>query len=162
MLPDAFIKHIAGGNKQGIANKDPLSEEHLWEFDDDGKPVRKGSNRSDWTIVVARSLALAVRGNTYDARGGKIADRESSAEGGINSKANDDKMVMVEKHGGARSEADIYRDAYERCYQAAREIRSDWTEKGEFKHPKPDEPADYDGPANARRARNIRKMRGKE
>lgn len=112
--------------------------------------------------MVARSLALAVRGNTYDTRGGKVADRESNAKGGINNKANDDKMVMVEKHGGARSEADIYRDAYERCYQAAQEIRSDWTEKGEFKKPKPDKPADYDGPANARRARDIRRMRGKE
>lgn len=162
VLPDAFIKHIAGGNEDGISENDDLPEEHLWEYNEDGNPVRKGSNRSDWTIVVARSLAVALRGNTYDTQGGKIAGRESNAEGGINSKANDDKMVMVEKHGGARSEADIYRDAYERCYQAAQEIRSDWTKKGEFKQPKPDEPAKYEGPANARRARDIRRIRGKE
>lgn len=162
VLPDAAIKHIAGGNLRGNAKDDALKEEHLWEFDDDGKPVRRGSNRTDWTILILRNVAAAVRGNTYDTQGGKVAVREANAEGGINTKANDDKMVMVEKHGGTRSEADIRRDAYERCYKAAQEIRSDWTKKGEFKQPKPDEPAKYEGPANARRAREIRRMRGKE
>lgn len=162
VLPDAVIKHIAGGNEDGVAENDPLSEEHLWEFDDDGKPVRKGSNRTDWTVLILRNIAAAIRGNTYDMQGGEVAGRESKAESGINRKANDDKMVMIEKHGGTRSTADIRRDAYDRCYKAAQEIRSDWTKKGEFKRPKPDVPAEYDGPANARRARDIRKMRGKE
>ena len=115
--------------------------------------------------MIARTAATALRGNTYDTEGGKITDRESNAESGINTKADDDQMVMVEKHGGARTEADIRRDAYERCHEAARSIRSDWTEKGEFKLPKPDKSADYDGPANARRARDVRelrKMRGKQ
>jgi peptidoglycan hydrolase-like protein with peptidoglycan-binding domain len=158
-LPEAEIRHIAGGNPEGKADKEALKEEHLWEFDEDGNPVRKGSNRSDWTIVVARSIAAAVRGNTYDTQGGGIADRESNAEDGINSKTEGDQMVMVEKHGGARSEADIRRDAYERCYKAAQEIRSDWTKRGEFKLPKPDLPAKYDGPANAQRARKLRESR---
>ena len=165
VLPEAVIEHIAGGNKKGDANKDPLSEEHLWEFDADGNPVRKGSNRSDWTIVVLRNIAAAVRGNTYDTQGGKVADRESNAETGINSKAEDDQMVMVEKHGGTRSEADIRRDSYRRCYEAALKIRSDWTKRGEFDQPGPDVPAKYDGPANARRARQlreIRKLQGKQ
>lgn len=162
VLPDAVIKHIAGGNEDGVAENDPLSEEHLWEFDDDGNPVRKGSNRTDWTVLILRNIAAAIRGNTYDTQGGEVAGRESNAESGINRKANDDKMVMIEKHGGTRSTADIRRDAYERCYKAAQEIRSDWTKKGEFKRPKPDVPAEYDGPANARRARDIRKMRGKK
>ncbi|MFN3399457.1 MAG: peptidoglycan-binding domain-containing protein [Ferrovibrio sp.] len=159
VLPEADIKHIAGGNQEGIADKRDLKEEHLWEYDEDGNKVRKGGNRSDWTIVIARTVATALRGNTYDAKGGKVTDRESNAESGINNKADDDQMVMVEKHGGARTEADIRRDAYERCYDAAQKIRSDWTEKGEFKLPKPDKPADYDVPANARRARDVRELR---
>jgi peptidoglycan hydrolase-like protein with peptidoglycan-binding domain len=102
VLPDAVIKHIAGGNEDGNAENNPLSEEHLWEFDEDGKPVRKGSNRTDWTILILRNVAAAVRGNTYDTQGGEVAGREANAEGGINRKANDDQMVMVEKHGGAK------------------------------------------------------------
>jgi hypothetical protein len=158
-LPEADIKHIAGGNQAGIADERDLKEEHLWEYDEDGNKVRKGSNRSDWTIVIARNIAAAVRGNTYDTQGGKVADRESNAESDINTKADDDQMVMVEKHGGARTEADIRRDAYERCYEAAQKIRSDWTKKGEFEQPKPHIPAEYEGPANARRASQIRELR---
>jgi peptidoglycan hydrolase-like protein with peptidoglycan-binding domain len=161
-LPEADIEHIAGGNWEGEANERDLKEEHLWEFDENGKQVRKGSNRSDWTIVLARSAAVALRGNTYNTQGGKVADRETNAESGINNKAGDDHMVMVEKHGGTRTEADIRRDAYERCYEAAQKIRSDWTKKGEFEQPEPNEPARYEGPANARRAKEIRRMRGKE
>jgi hypothetical protein len=162
VLPEADIKHIAGGNLEGKAENRDLKEEHLWEFDEDGNKIRKGSNRTDWTAVVARSAAVALRGNTYDTQGGKVADRETNAKGGINSKAGDDHMVMVEKHGGARTEADIRRDAYERCYEAAQTIRSDWTKKGEFEQPKPDQPAEYKGPANARRAEEIRRMRDKK
>lgn len=162
VLPDADIEHIAGGNQEGDANEQGLPEEHLWEFDENGEQVRKGSNRSDWTIVLARNAAAAVRGNTYDAESGNITNREANAENGINTKADDDQMVMVEKHGGARTEADTRRDAYKACYEAAQKIRSDWTKKGEFDQPKPDIPAEYKGPANARRAEEIRKMRGKE
>jgi len=162
VLPEADIKHVAGGNPRGDAAEKARKEEHLWEFDEAGKQVRKGSNRSDWTIVIARNAAAAVRGNTYDTKDGKVTDREANAERGINNKADDDQMVMVEKHGGARTEADIRRDAYERCYDAAQKIRSDWTTKGEFKQPKPDTPAKYEGPANARRAKEIRRMQGKE
>lgn len=162
VLPDADIEHIAGGNQEGDANEQGLPEEHLWEFDENGEQVRKGSNRSDWTIVLARNAAAAVRGNTYDAESGNITNREANAENGINTKADDDQMVMVEKHGGARTEADTRRDAYKACYEAAQKIRSDWTKKGEFDQPKPDIPAEYKGPANARRAEEICKMRGKE
>lgn len=159
VLPEADIKHIAGGNQEGVADKRDLKEEHLWEFDEGGNKIRKGSNRSDWTIVIARTVATALRGNTYDTEGGKIAGREVNAESGINAKADDDQMVMVEKHGGARTEADIRRDAYKACYEAAQRIRSNWTEKGEFRQPKPDMPADYPGPANARRASQVRELR---
>jgi peptidoglycan hydrolase-like protein with peptidoglycan-binding domain len=162
VLPEAKIEHIAGGNPIGKADNRYLKEEHLWEYNEDGDQVRKGSNRSDWTIVIARNAAAAVRGNTYDTKDGKVTDREANAESGINTKADDDQMVMVEKHGGARTEADIRRDAYERCYDAAQKIRSDWTKKGEFEQPKPDQPTEYKGPANARRAQEIRRMRGKE
>jgi hypothetical protein len=158
-LPEAAIQHIAGGNKRGDAKDDALNEEHLWEFDDDGNPVRKGSNRSDWTLVIARNIATALRGNTYDTQGGDVADRETAAKDGINSKAPDDQMVMVEKHGGARSLADIRRDAYKACYDAGLKIRSDWTKKGEFEQPKPDKPAEYKGPANARHAGQLREIR---
>lgn len=159
VLPEAEINHIAGGNKRGEAKDDALNEEHLWEFDGHGNPVRKGSNRSDWTLVIARNIATALRGNTYNTQGGNIADRETTAKDGINSKAPDDQMVMVEKHGGARSLADIRRDAYKACYDAGLKIRSDWTKRGEFEQPKPGEPATYDGPANARRARRLRELR---
>lgn len=162
VLPEAEINHIAGGNQEGKADNKDLKEEDLGEYDEEGNWIRKGSNRSDWTFVIARNIAAALRGNTYDTKGGKIADRESNAETGIKSKSKSDQMVMVEKHGHGRSEADIRRDAYRACYDAGLKIRAEWTRMGEFKLPKPDVPAKYDGPDNARRARDIRKMRGKE
>lgn len=168
VLPEALIEHIAGGNPEGDANETAQSEEHLWEFDEDGNRVRKGSNRSDWTIIIARTLATAVRGNTYDAEGGKITDREANAETGIRTKTEGDHMAMVEKQGPNRSVADIRRDAYKACHDIGMQIRADWAKQGEFERPAPADPADpadpaeYDGPANARRAKEIRRMRGKE
>lgn len=161
-LPETAIKHIAGGNPEGNAGKEALTEEHLWEFDEDGEKVRKGSNRSDWTIVIARTVATAVRGNTYDAEGGRMTDREANAETGIRNKTEGDHMVTVEKEGPERSKADIRRDAYKGCYDVGMQIRADWARNGEFEKPQPDKPAAYDGPANARRAEKIRRMRGKE
>lgn len=162
VLPEAEIKHIAGGNRKGNADDKDLKEEDLGEYDEEGNWVRKGSNRSDWTVVIARNIATALRGNTYDTQGGKTAVRESNAETGIRNKTDGDQMVMVEKHGRNRSDEDIRRDAYKACYDAGLQIRSDWTKQGEFEQPKPDVPAEYKGPANARRAEEIRKMRGKK
>lgn len=162
VLPEAAIKHIAGGNQKGNADNEALKEEHLWEFDENGNPVRKGSNRSDWTIVIARTVATAVRGNTYDADGGKMTDREANAEAGIRNKTEGDYMVTVEKEGPERSKADIRQDAYKACYDVAMQIRADWSRKGEFERPAPADPAEYKGPENARRAEAIRRMRGKQ
>lgn len=161
-LPEAAIEHIAGGNPKGMADDEALREEHLWEFDENGDRVRKGSNRSDWTIVIARNVAAALRGNTYDTEGGKITDREANAETAIRRKTEGDQMVMVAKQEDRRSEADIRRDAYKACYDAGLQIRADWTRNGEFEKPKPVKPAEYKGPENARRAEDIRRMRGKQ
>ncbi len=159
VLPEATITHKFGGNPDGIVGQEPKAEEHLWQYNEAGDKVRKGSNRSDWSILVARNIAEMMRGNTYDARGGKPAERESSSESRIKEKSPNEEIVMVEKRNPGRSEEEFRRDVRDVCRAAGERIRAKWDREGEFKKPAPKVPAEYDGPDNAQRARKIRELR---
>lgn len=162
VLPEATITHEFGGNPNGKVGKEAKKEENLGEFDEHGNPVRKGSNRSDWSILVARNIAEMMRGNTYDSKGGKPADRESNAETRIKQKSPNEEFVMVEKQNSGRSEEEFRRDVRDVCRAAGERIRAKWDKEGEFKKPAPKVPAEYGGPENAQRARKARELRKKQ
>lgn len=162
VLPEATITHEFGGNLEGRVSRGVKKEEHLGVYSKDGKPQRKGSNRSDWSILVARNIAEMMRGNTYDSKGGKPADRESNAATGIKEKSPNEEFVMVEKQHPGRTEEEFRRDVRNVCRAAGERIRAKWDREGEFAKPAPKEPAEYEGPENAQRARKIRELRRKQ
>lgn len=159
VLPETAIKHAFGGNPEGEAEKQAKKEEHLWQYNDAGNKVRNGSNRSDFSILIARNIAEMLRGNTYDGEDGNPDARESNAETKIREKTEDEEFVMVEKQHPDRSEEQFRRDVRDVCRAAAERIRAKWDQGGEFAKPTPDRPADYDGPPNARRAQKLRELR---
>lgn len=162
VLPEAAIEHAFGGNPRGEAKEEASREEHLWEYNDAGNKVRKGSNRSDFSILIARNVAEMLRGNTYDGEDGKPDERESNAEARIREKTKGEEFVMVEKQHSGRSEEEFRRDVRDVCRAAAEQIRARWDKGGEFAKPAPDNPAEYKGPDNARRAQERREARDKQ
>jgi hypothetical protein len=103
-----------------------------------------------------------MRGNTYDSRGGKPADRESNAEARIKQKSPNEEFVMVEKQSSDRSEEEFRRDVRDVCRAAGERIRAKWDKEGEFAKPAPQKPVEYHGPENAQRARKARELRKKQ
>ncbi len=157
IFPDATVEHLFGGNPDGRADRDALKEEHLWNYDENGKFLRQGSNRPDFGIAVARDIVEMVRGNTFDSDGtGNPDDRETTARDGIKAKTPGERMVMLEKQGPAMTEQEFRRNAREACRAAFMELREDWEKRGEFNKPASKIPKDYKGPESARRARDQR------
>jgi peptidoglycan hydrolase-like protein with peptidoglycan-binding domain len=157
IFPDATVEHLFGGNPDGRADRDALKEEHLWNYDENGKFLRQGSNRPDFGIAVARDIVEMVRGNTFDSDGaGNPDDRETTARDGIKAKTPGERMVMLEKQGPAMTEPEFRRSAREACRAAFMELREDWEKRGEFNKPASKIPKDYKGPESARRARDQR------
>lgn len=158
IFPDATVGHLFGGNPDGNADFDALKEEHLWNYDENGKFVRQGSNRPDFGIAVARDVVEMVRGNTFDSDGaGNPDDREATARDGIKAKTPGEKMVMLEKESPEMTEQEFRKNAREACRAAFTELREDWEKRGEFKKPASKIPEDYNGPESARRAEDQRK-----
>ncbi|WP_185973706.1 peptidoglycan-binding domain-containing protein [Ferrovibrio terrae] len=162
IFPDATVGHIFGGNPEGDADIEALKEEHLWNYDENGKFVRQGSNRPDFGIAVARDIVEMVRGNTFDSDGaGNPDDREATARDGIKAKTPGERMVMLEKRGSEMSEQEFRRNAREACLAAFIELREDWEKRGELKKPASKIPKDYKGPESAQRAKDQREKNQK-
>ncbi|MEK9968810.1 MAG: hypothetical protein VW600_06720, partial [Ferrovibrio sp.] len=158
IFPDATVGHLFGGNPDGKAKRDPLKEEHLWNYDENGKIIRQGSNRPDFSIAVARNVVEVLRGNSYDSDGaGNPTDREATAHDRIKAKTPGEKMVMLEKQGPGMTEQEFRKNAREACRDAFTELREDWERRGELNKPASKIPENYDGPDSARRARDQRK-----
>ncbi|MCW0236141.1 MAG: peptidoglycan-binding protein [Ferrovibrio sp.] len=163
IFPDASVEHLFGGNPGGNIDKTALKEEHLWNYDENGNIVRQGSNRPDFGIAVARNVVEMVRGNTYDSDGaGNPTDREQAARDGMQAKTPGEKMVMLEKQSPEMTEQEFRKNARDACRAAFTELREDWERRGEFAKSAPKDSVKYDGPDNARRARDLRKARGKQ
>lgn len=158
IFPDATVQHVFGGNPDGDSKVEALKEEHLWNYDENGKFVRQGSNRPDFGIAVARNVVEMVRGNTFDSDGaGNPDDREATARDGIKAKTPGEKMVMLEKQGQEMTEQEFRKNAREACRAAFTELREDWEKRGEFNKPASKIPRDYKGAESAQRANDQRK-----
>ena len=160
IFPDAEITHVFGGNQDGNADRDSLREEHLWQYDENGNRVHRGSRRPDFGILVARSVVEMVRGNTFDSDGkGNPVDRESSARDDIGGKTEGEQMAMFEKQGKHMTADEFRHNVREVCRDKMEKLRGDWEQRGELQKPPSKTWHDYPGPASARRAKELRDRR---
>lgn len=160
-FPDAEIRHVYGGNQEGKSERRRLKEEHLWEYDEKGKKVRRGSRRPDWGIVIARNIVEMARGNTVDTKkNGEPSTREAGAEQGIKEKTEGEKMSVIAKTKARMTEEEFRANARKVCTNTMKELHMDWTRRGEFEKPAPQQPGDYAGPASARKAAERRRLLG--
>lgn len=160
IFPDAEITHVFGGNEDGQVDNDSLPEEHLWQYDEEGRKVRSGSRRPDFGILVARSVVEMVRGNTFDSDGkGSPVDRESTARDDIGKKTEGEQMAMFEKQGKHMTAEEFQRNAREICRDAMEKLRDDWEQRGELQKPPSKTWRDYPGPASTNRAQKLRDSR---
>lgn len=160
-LPGFSVTHVFGGSQDG-KEETYRKEEHLSNYDEEGNPVRSGSRRPDFTFEIARSIAMRARGNTADVNaGGSITNREARAETGINDLTQGDRTAVAKKAPKGTHPDDIREEAKKFCRDLAANLRHDFEKAGEFDRPAPAKPAEYLGPASARKAAE-RRAKGKQ
>jgi hypothetical protein len=158
IFQDAGVTHKYGGNQDGKAKLKANPEEHLWNYDESKKAVRAGSNRADFSILIARNVAAMMRGNTYDSDGaGNPTDREARAADRIRQKTPGDVFAMFEKRPVGMTDDEFRRKARDICRDAMEKVRDNLKELGEFRKPPPKVPGEYSGPWTPNRPLQPRK-----
>lgn len=154
LLPGFTVTHVAGAlDPYG----EPVPEEQMWKYDENGNRLLSGFRRPDFSILLARRVALMLRGNSYDSYAdGRPKPREENARNDIQSMSPDEPFLMIEKLRNASSREEMKAEADKLCREILTKVRDNLENEGEWDQPQPEEPATYKGPANRQAADDKR------
>lgn len=155
-LPDFYVEHVAG-------TYDPkdnrLTEEQMWQYDENGNRIPAGFRRPDISIELARNIVLRMRINSTDIYAdGTNKPREQRAAEDIQAMSPYEPMLTIGKSKPGTDEETIKEAARKACGDAIDDLIARLERDGEFKKPKPDVRPKYKGPANEQKAKEIKKL----